>query len=603
MCMNCRFANALGAFMTDQFGGNIDRRRFMQASLACVGVAAALSDSGAAFSATAETDRASIIFRNGKVYTLDAKRPWAQAVAVAGDRIVAVGSDDDILTLAGPQTKIFDLAGRMLMPGFVEAHIHPFLGAFMTAGVDLQVPTARDALAAIAAFAKAHPTGTIRGFGWRVDMFPPEGPTREMLDAVIADRPAFFLAIDAHSLWANSKALEVAKIDAHTPDPVPGFSYYLRDKSGKPTGYVMETSAILEVVNAIEPISLDSMAKLLVDWLPKASAAGITSVYDAGVPPIGPDQGAILEIYTELEKHDRLPFRVVGSYLLKAPPIEAAIASTQDLMRRINTNLVQARILKILGDGTPGGYTAWLTEPYADKPDSIGSSPFSEAQWKTLILEADRAGIDVHIHACGERAAHVALNAFEAAIAANPPRDRRHTIAHNVLTDDVDIPRFGKLGIIAQFSANWLSADPDTLDTLTRLYGPARQSKIYRPKSILAAGGAVTFGSDWPAAGYYSTYKPLDAIEVAVTRQLVGRPDAPVLSPADERMDLAEAIHAATLAGARQIRLDDRVGSIEPGKRADLIVLAKNLFDVAPHAIASTRIDMTMMNGRFMHGA
>ncbi len=604
MCVNCLFADALGALLTDQSRRGVDRRRFLQSSLACAAIVAPpFSLSSAAATAPGGADRASMIFHNGKVYTLDAARPWAQAVAVAGDTIVAVGSDADVLAFAGPQTKVIDLAGRMLMPGFVEAHIHPFLGAFMTAGVDLQVPTANDALAAIAAFAKAHPTGTTRGFGWRVDMFPPEGPTREMLDAVIADRPAFFLAIDAHSLWANSKALEIAKIDAHTPDPVPGFSYYVRDKSGKPTGYVMETSAILEVVNAIEQISLESMAKLLVDWLPKASAAGITSVYDAGVPPIGADQGAILEIYTELEEQGRLPFRVVGSYLLKAPPIEAAISSTQDLMRRINTDLVQARILKILGDGTPGGYTAWLTEPYSDKPDSIGSSPFSEAQWKSLILEADRAGIDVHIHACGERAAHVALDAIEAAISANPPRDRRHAIAHNVLNDDVDIPRFGKLGVIAQFSANWLSADPDTLGSLTRLYGPARQSKIYRPKSILAAGGAVTFGSDWPAAGYFSTYKPLDAIQVAVTRQLIGKPNAPVLSPAAERLDLAMAIHAATLAAARQIRLEDKVGSIEAGKRADLIVLAQNLFEVSPHDVAATRVDMTMMNGRFTHGA
>ncbi len=511
MCINCGFTGALGAFITHRFRDDIDRRRFLQNSIACVGVgASSLSLPSAAFGATGATDQASVIFRNGKVYTLHARKPWAQAVAVKDDKIVAVGSDADVLALAGPGTQVIDLAGRMLMPGFVESHIHPFLGAFMTAGVDLQVPTAKDALAAIAAFAKTHPTGTIRGFGWRVDMFPPEGPTREMLDAVIADRPAFFLAIDAHSLWANSKALETAKIDAHTPDPVPGFSYYVRDRSGRPTGYVMETSALLEVINGIEPISLDSMAKLLIDWLPKASAAGITSVFDAGVPPIGSDQGAILEIYTEIEKQGRLPFRVVGSYLLKAPPIEGAIASTQELMRRIDTDLVQAPILKMLGDGTPGGYTAWLTEPYADKPDSIGSSPFSEAQWKSVILEADKAGIDVHIHACGERTAHVALDAIEAAIAANPPRDRRHAIAHNVLTDDVDIPRFGKLGVIAQFSSNWMSADPDTVDTLTRLYGPARRSKVYRPKSILAAGGSVTFGSDWPAAGYVSTYKPLE---------------------------------------------------------------------------------------------
>ncbi|WP_113890223.1 amidohydrolase [Roseiarcus fermentans] len=585
--------------MTQGLRGGVDRRRFLQASLACAGVA---SLSGAALAAPAATDRASVIFHNGRVYTLDPGKPWAQAVAVAGDRIVAVGSNAEVLALAGPDTRAVDLAGRMLMPGFVESHIHPFVGGFMTSGVDLQLATGTEAVAAIAAYATAHPTGPVRGFGWRVDMFPPEGPTRAMLDAVLPDRPGFFFAIDGHSLWVNSKALEIAGIDAHTPDPVPGFSVYVRDKSGNPTGYVLETSAVLEVVDAVDPISLDTMTKLLVDWLPKASAAGITSVYDAGVPPIGADQGAILSVYTELEKQDRLPFRVVASYLLKAPPVDAATASTQDLIRRIDTDLVQARILKIIGDGTPEGYTAWLLEPYADKPDSIGSSPFSEAQWTSMILEADRAGLDVHVHACGERTAHVALDAFEAAIAANPPRDRRHTIAHNVLTDDADIARFGRLGVIAQFSANWMSADPDTVEILTERYGPARQSRLYRPKSILAAGGAVTFGTDWPAAGYFSTYKPLDAIQVAVTRQLIGRPDAPVLSPAAERLDLAQAIHAGTLAGARQLRLEDRVGSLEPGKRADLIVLARDLFDVSPHDIASVPVDMTMMNGRFTHG-
>ena len=343
MCINCGFTDALGALMTDRFREDIGRGCFLQNSLACVGVASSFSLSSVAFAAPTETDRASVIFRNGKVYTLDARKPWAQAVAVAGDKIIAVGSNAEVLALDGPGTKVIDLAGRMLMPGFVESHIHPFVGAFMTSGVDLQLPTGADALAAIASYAKAHPTGPVRGFGWRVDMFPPEGPTREMLDSALPDRPAFFFAIDAHSLWVNSNALEIAGIDAHTPDPIPDFSYFVRDKTGKPTGYILETSAILEVVNAVEPISLDTMARMLVDWLPKASAAGITSVYDAGVPPIGADQGAILAIYTELERQGRLPFRVVASYLLKGPPVDAATTSTQDLMRRIDTDLVQAR--------------------------------------------------------------------------------------------------------------------------------------------------------------------------------------------------------------------------------------------------------------------
>ena len=160
-----------------------------------------------------------------------------------------------------------------------------------------------------------------------------------------------------------------------------------------------------------------------------------------GVPPIGEDQGAILSLYTELEDQKRLPFRVVASYLVKGPPVHDATSYVQDLAKRINTDLVQARFLKIIGDGTQEGYTAWLVEPYADKPDLIGASPFSEAEWKSMIADADRAGIDVHVHACGERTARTALDAFEAAIAANPPHDWRHAIAHNVLTEDSDISR------------------------------------------------------------------------------------------------------------------------------------------------------------------
>jgi predicted amidohydrolase YtcJ len=558
VCINCGFTRALGSFLADDgIAPGISRRHFVSGAL--VGAAVGALKPGGADAAESNAGSmsarpaVSVIFHGGKIYTLDDGKPWAQAVAVAGDTIVAVGSDAEVTALSTRDTKVVDLRGRMLMPGFVEGHIHPFMGAFMTSGVDLQLPTADAALAAIAAFADAHPTGPIRGFGWRVDMFPQEGPTREMLDAVLPNRPAFFFSIDGHSLWANSKALEIAGISADTRDPIPDFSYFTRDKNGRPTGYILEVAAVLQVVNAVDPISRDAMKILLDQWLPKASAAGITTAYDAGVPPIGEDQGAILSLYTELEDQKRLPFRVVASYLIKGPPVRDAASSVLDLAKRINTDLVQARFLKIIGDGTQEGYTAWLVEPYADKPDSIGASPFSEAEWKSMIADADRAGIDVHVHACGERTARTALDAFEAAIAANPPRDRRHAIAHNVLTEDSDIPRFGKLGVTAQFSANWMTADPDTVDILTVRYGPSRQSRIYRPKSILQAGGRVSFGTDWPAAGYTSTYKPLDSIQVAVTRQQIGLKNAAVLEPANERLSLAEALYASTMAPAHQL--------------------------------------------------
>ena len=296
-----------------------------------------------------------MVFRGGRIYTVSPAQPWAQAAAITGNTISYVGDDAGAASLEGPDTRVIDLKGNLMLPGFVEGHIHPFLGSFLTSGVDLQVPTGADALAAIAAYAKEHPDGPVRGFGWRVDMFGPDGPTREELDRVLPDRPGFFFAIDGHSMWANSKALQIAGVTRDTPDPIPGFSYYARDEHGEPTGYVLEVDAVLSLVNAVDPISQDSMEALLETWLPKASAAGITSVFDAGVPPIGEDQGAVIGLYSELEQRGKLPFRVVASYSVKAPPVDDAVAKLTDIRNRISTDLVTVGAVKIVGDGTQGG--------------------------------------------------------------------------------------------------------------------------------------------------------------------------------------------------------------------------------------------------------
>jgi predicted amidohydrolase YtcJ len=556
-----------------------------------------------ATSSSAGDDSADFVFRNGRVYTVAGPAPWAQALAVKGDTITYVGDEAGAMALAGPATRVVDLGGKLLMPGFVEGHTHPFLGAFLTSGLDLQVPTLADALRVIEQYARDTPTGPVRGFGWRVDMFGPQGPNRAELDRILPDRPAFFFSIDGHSLWANSKALEMAGVDRNTPDPIPEFSYYARDGNGDPTGYVLEVNAVLGLVNAVEPISTDTMGKLMEEWLPKASAAGITSVFDAGVPPIGGDQSALIRLYTDVEKRGKLPFRVVASYSVKSPPVDTAVRDLNDIRGKIATDLVQVNVVKIIGDGTQEGYTAWLIEPYADKPDSTGGSPFSEDQWHQLIGEVDAAGFDVHVHACGERTARTALDAIERAIGANPSRDRRHAIAHLVYVEDSDNPRFGALGVTAQFSANWMSADPDTLQNLAERYGPERGRQIYRPQAVLQSGGRISLGTDWPAAGYFSTYRPLDSIQVGVTRQLVGEPDAPVLEPLDQRLSVAEAIHANTLGAAYQLRLDDKVGSLEVGKRADLIVLDRNILDIDAHDIHRATVTMTMMNGQIRHEA
>ena len=596
MCTACNWAPHFAAIQTT----SLTRRTAIRA-VAVTAITAATGSACATKPGPSAQRSADFVFRGGPIYTVSPDREWAQSVAVTGNTISYVGDEAGAMALADSRTQVVDLGGKLLMPGFVEGHIHPLLGAFLTSGADLQVPTRDDALAAIADYARVHPEGPVRGFGWRVDMFGPDGPTRADLDRILPDRPGFFFSIDGHSLWANSRALEMAGVSRDTPDPIPGFSYYARDENGTPTGYILEVNAVLGVVNAVEPISAASLQKLVETWLPKASAAGITTVFDAGVPPIGDDQGAVIGLYADLEDRNKLPFRVVASYSVKSPPVGDAVAKLTDIRNRISTDLVHVEVVKVVGDGTQGGYTAWLIEPYADKPDSVGGSPFTEDQWHQLIGEVDAAGFDVHVHACGERTVRAALDSIERAIAANPPRDRRHTVAHLVYVEDPDNRRFAELGVVAQFSANWLSADPDTLQNMAARYGRPRQDLMYRPRDVLTSGGRISLGTDWPAAGYFSTYKPLDSIQIGVTRQLIGDPGAQVLAPEDQRLSVAEAVHANTMGAAYQLRMDDKVGSVEVGKRADLIVLDTNIFEADPHNIHAARVTMTMMNGQVRH--
>lgn len=586
MCRNCGLTAAIGQFTMGDSGGG--------------GRSSASAPQQDSHQPTTEGP-ATVVFRGGAVYTLDPRCPWAQAVAVRGRYIVRVGTDADVAAELGADTRIVELDGRMLLPGFVEAHIHPVVGSFFTSGVDLQLGSKPDALAAIAAYATANPSGPVRGFGWRVDMFGPEGPHRADLDAIVPDRPVLLFAIDGHSVWVNSKALEIAGITTDTVDPVPGFSFYARDDAGEPTGYVLELPAALGLIDAIEPMTKSLLTRLFAQWAPRAAAAGITAVFDAGLPPTDNDPGELVTIYTDLEAKGLLPFRVLASHLVKSPPVDDAVSQALALQHRFDTELVKGGVLKIIGDGTAEGYTAHLLEPYADRLDSVGQTPFSPEEWRRMVVEADAAGVDVHIHAVGDRTARIALDAIEAAIEVNPARDRRHAVAHLVTVDPADIPRFGRLGVIAQVTGNWMSADPSTVEVALQRYGPKRQRECMRVRAILEAGGTLSFGTDWPAAGYFSTYKPLDAIQVAVTRQLIGDPRAAVLEPIDQRLDLSQALHATTLGAARQLRLDHAVGSIEAGKLADLVVLRRNLFDVDPHEIAFTSVDMTMMNGRFTH--
>ncbi|MQT11314.1 amidohydrolase [Segnochrobactrum spirostomi] len=603
MCIGCTWSSILDGATA---GPGLSRRRVLQGGLAA-GTIAMASPLFAALPAAAEVNDgpADVIFHNGPVYTVDPKRPWAEAVAVQGKTIVYVGDAAGVETFRGSTTRIVDLRGKLLLPGFAEGHIHPLLGAPLTRGIDLQYDTREEVLAALRAYADTAPDrgaihGVVRGFGWRYLAFPPSGPTRQDIDAVWPDIPVFFTAIDAHSAWVNSKTLALAGITKDTPPVLPGFSYFAKDPvTGEPTGYVVEAPAVQRIVASVAPFSHAFIVESLEEWLPKASAAGITTVFDAGMAVVAADDG--FAIYEGLEAQGRLPFRVVGSLYYNEPKRDP-LPDLEALVARHHTELVEAKVLKIVMDGVDANGSAAMLAPYADNPASRGDTIFTPAETRAIVERADAKGFDIHFHAIGDRAARQALDALEAAIAANPPRDRRHCIAHNQLTDPADIPRFGKLGVIAEFSGQWHCRDGAYWQSVTvSRWGEERARREYRVEEIRRAGAPISLGTDWPAGGNSSVYHPLHAIETAVTRQGAGKPNDVPLTPLEDRLTLAEAIYANTMGTAFQTGLEDRIGSIAVGKFADLIVLDRNIFEIPIHEVHAVRVQLTLMNGEVRH--
>ena len=547
------------------------------------------------------TQTADYVFKNGAVYTMDKKNTKAEAVAVTGKKIVYVGNNHGVEAFVGKDTKVIELKGQMLLPGFVESHIHPWLSMF-AAGADLQTDSLEELLGRVKAWADAHPDArVIRGFGWRYTLFPTTGPKKEVLDKLFPDRPVMLIAIDVHSAWVNSKALELAGIDAKHPDPVPEVSYYQRNpKTNEPTGWVVETLAEQEVLAKVDPPSPEAVFDAVADRLPDFSAAGITALFAAGIGAIPTEIG--IEGYQKLEKQGKLPVRVACSYYWNNAAISDPVPLVMDMRKKYNSELVQVRSLKIMLDGGEAQHTAFMLQPYADRPGFHSELSLPKELVDAAILKAVAKGIDTHAHSYGDATTRVYLDAIEKAQKAYPKSNSRHTAAHVIFIADEDVPRFARLNVTMQSSAQWATPDP-TIKRTTEIVGEELAFReFFRHNSVLKAGGRVAFGSDWPAAGYVSTYRPLDAIQVAITRAILPKYGndqfTPVLPPPDERITLDQALKASTLDAAYVLGLEGRIGSLEVGKLADLVVLEKDLFKIAPSEISATRVKLTMMNGR-----
>lgn len=551
---------------------------------------------------------ADLVFRRGAVFTVDNDRPWAESVAVRGDTIVYVGDDSGVAEYIGNKTKIVDLKGRMLLPGFIDSHVHiSTADSLPDASLALRDRPPADVLNAIRIHVEENPgQAIVRGTGWIPETFAPFGPDKKDLDAIVSDRPAVMDAIDSHHLWINSKALELAGITADTPDPDPGKSWFQRyPGSREPTGFIVEGKAMRMVREGLAKQGFplrngDRFVRGLELGLPLLSSAGITTVFDAGMRSPEND----LATLHEFERQGRLSLRVFSSYRF-TPTLGAKgkdpIAEVMSLRSRYDSDkLFAARQIKVALDGSENNYTAFMLEPYADRPQSRGLPLFPQQQLNALLISADANDIDVHMHVVGDAGARMGLDAVEQAIIRNGSRERRHTLSHVIFVHPDDIPRFRRLGVLWQSTPSW--ALPSTRNDVVRAaMGDHRFNFIYPFRQALIQGALLTFGSDFGSLNPGAVFKPLEQIEVGHTRRRLGQEAGPILPSADQRLDLSELIRAYTINGAYMLRMENKLGSITVGKKADLVLLEKNLFDVAPHEIHRTRVLMTVMDGRLVY--
>ncbi|MDD5361129.1 MAG: amidohydrolase [Ignavibacteria bacterium] len=544
---------------------------------------------------------ADYVFKNGAIYTIDEKNPKAEAIAINGKLISYVGSNNGADAYIGKDTKVIDLKGQMLLPGFVESHIHPSM-AILTNGADLQTDSMEELLSRVKAWADANPDSKIiRGFGWRYNMFSTTGPTKEVLDKIFPDKPVFLIAIDGHSAWVNSKALQMSGIEAKHPDPLPGVSYYQRDpKTNEPTGWVVETLAEQEMFDKLKLMTPDLILNAIKDILPKFSAAGITSAFDAGIAIIQTEN--VLEQFVQMEKEGKLPIRIVASYFWNNASVTDPVERTMALKEKFKSELLQVGALKIMFDGGEAQHTAVMIQEYADRPGFFGDYSIDKKLIEEAILKAEANNINTHAHSYGDATTRAYLDAIEAAQKMYPNSTSRHTAAHVMFLADSDVPRFAKLNVTMQCSAQWMTPDPPMERTAQIVGNDIAFKELNRINSVLKTGGRVAFGTDWPAAGYVSTFQPLDAIQVAVTRMILQKYGndyfTPVLPPVDEIVTLDQALKAYTLDAAYVLGLEEKIGSLQVGKLADIVVLEKDLHNIKPGDISGTKIKLTMMNGK-----
>ena len=519
------------------------------------------------------------IIVNARVYTVDSAMPTAEAVAICGAAIAKVGTSADVRSMAGPKTRVIDAGGRLVVPGFNDAHVHLIAGANEIVGVDLRpAKSEQEFVRMLRDYAATRPKGEwIRGGYWDHEAWPSRAlPTRALIDAATPDHPVFVLRLDGHMALANSLAIKLAGVSATAKDPEGGT--IVRDARGEPAG-VFKDNAMELIARAIPEDTLAQTMTKARAALKLAAAVGVTSIQDMTASP------RELSAYHALRERGELTARIYSIQNYDGP-LEGG---------RRGDEWIRTGARKLFADGSMGSGTAAFFEPYADDPKTSGLLLQSPEVLERMIFDADAAGFQPVVHAIGDRANAIVLDAFEKLVRERGGRDRRARIEHAQVVRQSDKTRFKSAAVIASIQPSHCI---DDMRWAERRIGANRTPIAYDFKSFADAGARIAFGTDW----FVEPLNPMLGLYAAVTRQFPdGTPEGGWFP--DERITMAQAVEYYTLGSAYAEFQEQVKGSVSPGKLADLVILSKDLFAIPPRDILGTKPVLTMVGGRIVFDA
>ncbi len=534
---------------------------------------------------SAQNQKVTLILKNGKIWTGSDAKPFLGNIAVRGNKIIAVGNDRAMKRYISKTTEQIDLAGKFVMPGTNDSHVH-FLGSSLGLfQVDLtDAKNLTDAQQMIAKFAKENPNVPwITGMGWQYAIFPSTLPNKKDIDAVVSDRPVYMRAYDGHTSWANSKALEISKVTKETE--FKGFGEIVRDANGEPTG-VFKEGAMGLISRNLPPVDRQTELDALKKGMERAKSLGITSIQNA--------HGSLreVELFDELLKRTELTLRTKFAFTVNPQTTQSEIDKIAEISKKYNSTMLQVGAIKIAVDGVIESYTAAMLAPYSNKPETSGSPSYTQEQLNNVVAMADKAGLQIYIHAIGDKGVRMALDSFENAIKLNGKRDSRFRLEHIETIQAIDMQRFIKLGVIASMEP--IHADPATINVWSEAIGEERTSRGFAWRALENAGAKLIFSSDHPAS---ISISPWRGIYNAVNRQTIdGEPEKGWVP--EHRVSVGTALQAYTANGAFASFEEKTKGKIAVGMFADIIILDKNPFEIPTIELFKINVVNTIFDGK-----